>query len=199
LELLSDSRQNPAQSKHIARMQDDIDEMNDMTDELLHYARIERSGVSDDWHAVAPNAFMDYLLAKLDREPGNRSLTIEVSAHLPAMVINRVQMERAIGNVIRNALKYSDGRVHVTLAEQNGTFSCVVDDDGPGIPVEARERVFEPFARLDAARDRASGGHGLGLAIARQIIHGHQGSMHCEDSPLGGARFCISFPVLRET
>lgn len=70
-----------------------------------------------------------------------------------------------------------------------------IDDDGPGIPAEDRKRIFEPFTRLDTSRARAFGGHGLGLAIVKRIMEWHQGEVHVEDSPLGGARFCLSWPV----
>jgi two-component system OmpR family sensor kinase len=70
----------------------------------------------------------------------------------------------------------------------------VVEDDGPGIPQTERERIFEPFYRLDRSRDRATGGFGLGLSIARKAINLHGGSLVVEDSALGGARFVIVLP-----
>jgi two-component system OmpR family sensor kinase len=70
-----------------------------------------------------------------------------------------------------------------------------VEDDGPGIPEDERERIFEPFYRLDRSRDRATGGFGLGLSIARKAVLLHGGSVHVEGSRLGGARFVVSLPV----
>ena len=69
-----------------------------------------------------------------------------------------------------------------------------VDDDGPGIPQEDRDRIFEAFSRLDESRDRQSGGHGLGLAIAKRIIEAHKGKISVGTSPSGGARFTITWP-----
>jgi len=73
----------------------------------------------------------------------------------------------------------------------------MVDDDGPGIPPAERERVFDRFHRSDAGRARASGGAGLGLAIARAIVESHGGSIRAEESPLGGARVSFDLPGLR--
>lgn len=76
--------------------------------------------------------------------------------------------------------------------------SLQVEDDGPGIAPEERERVFEPFVRLDPSRDRATGGCGLGLAIVHSIAQAMGGDVRCEASPLGGARFCFSWPVYHQ-
>jgi two-component system OmpR family sensor kinase len=72
-----------------------------------------------------------------------------------------------------------------------------VDDDGPGIEAAERERIFDRFHRSDEARDRASGGAGLGLAIARSIVSTHGGSIWAEESPLGGARISFELPGFR--
>ena len=70
-----------------------------------------------------------------------------------------------------------------------------VDDDGIGIPLEEREHVFNAFTRLDRSRDRTTGGYGLGLAIARLVLELHGGSATAHDSPLGGARFTLEWPL----
>jgi two-component system OmpR family sensor kinase len=70
-----------------------------------------------------------------------------------------------------------------------------VEDDGPGIPEAERERIFEPFFRLDRSRDRATGGFGLGLSIARKAVLLHGGRLVAEDSALGGARFVMTLPA----
>ena len=74
-------------------------------------------------------------------------------------------------------------------------IELVVEDDGPGIPPEQRERVFERFARIDADRSRAAGGTGLGLAIVRQIAADHDGTVEIAESDLGGARFVVRLPA----
>ena len=93
-----------------------------------------------------------------------------------------------------NAIFYGQ-KVVVELTEIPGAIQISVDDDGPGIALEEREDVFKPFYRLDSARSPDSGGSGLGLTIARDVIRAHGGDLTIEDSPLGGARICMRLPI----
>ena len=102
--------------------------------------------------------------------------------------------------LVDNAFGHSPpgGRVTVVAAPITGrTASVSVDDEGPGVPVEAREAIFEPFARLPGSRTRADAGSGLGLAIARRLAELHGGTLVATDAPGGGARFILSLPVVR--
>jgi two-component system, OmpR family, sensor histidine kinase RstB len=101
-------------------------------------------------------------------------------------------MERVLDNLVNNALRYAQQRLRVSLWFDGAIGNLQVEDDGPGIPPDERQRVFEPFVRLDPSRDRATGGCGLGLAIVHSIAQALQGQVSIESSPLGGAcvRFC---------
>ena len=81
------------------------------------------------------------------------------------------------------------------LIDRGDSVVLAVDDDGPGVPVAERDRIFNRFARIDQARSSSSGGSGLGLAIVSAIAGAHGGNARCVDSPLGGARFEIELPV----
>jgi two-component system OmpR family sensor kinase len=83
---------------------------------------------------------------------------------------DRRLLARAVGNLLRNAQKYAAHTVALSARRDGGLLEILVDDDGPGIPEEERERIFEPFYRLDRSRDRATGGFGLGLSIARKAV-----------------------------
>jgi signal transduction histidine kinase len=85
--------------------------------------------------------------------------------------------------------------VAVELRTTDETVELTVDDDGPGIPLEDRTRVFERFTRLDDGRARDAGGLGLGLALVKAIVESHQGTVTVEDSPLGGARLAVRLPA----
>jgi signal transduction histidine kinase len=87
-----------------------------------------------------------------------------------------IELERVVQNVLDNAERYAETVIRIELAPQDGTVQLVVEDDGPGIPESDRERVFERFTRVDAARSRARGGAGLGLAIVREIVSAHGGT-----------------------
>ena len=104
----------------------------------------------------------------------------------------------AVDNLLRNAIDHSpnEAQVTVTVSQEHGRPRIVVDDRGPGVPIELRERIFEPFARAATQIDRTTGkGLGLGLAICRRIVNGHRGSVTCVDRPGGGARFIVDLPA----
>ena len=103
-------------------------------------------------------------------------------------------MKRVISNLIDNACRYAD-RVIVSAQRIDHMVEIDIDDDGPGIPEDRREEMFKPFRRLDASRNAATGGTGLGLTIARDIMRGHGGDVTLERSPLGGVRARVRLPV----
>jgi len=120
------------------------------------------------------------------------------SSALPAVLhveLDRKSMPYAIGNLLRNAIRYARTRVRVSAEVTDGEIRVHVDDDGIGIPVEERDRVFSAFTRLDRSRDRSTGGYGLGLAIARLVLEQHNGRASAAESPLGGARLTLSWPL----
>jgi two-component system, OmpR family, osmolarity sensor histidine kinase EnvZ len=100
---------------------------------------------------------------------------------------------RVVANIVDNAVKYG-GQADVAVATIGPSAEITVDDRGPGIPPGERERIFEPFRRLEDSRNREKGGAGLGLAIARQIAEIHGGTIAVEDRTGGGARFRVQLP-----
>ena len=107
-------------------------------------------------------------------------------------------MQRALTNLISNAMRHAESQVRVTTRVQHGMCRISVEDDGPGIPEAYREKVFTPFMRMDVSRTRASGGYGLGLSIVRRIMFWHSGRARIVDSQaLGGACFVIEWPLRR--
>jgi len=131
----------------------------------------------------------------LARRP-NSGRRIDTRAVVPVQVYgDRPQLERAVANLLDNAVRHARERVAVSLRERAGTAELVVADDGPGIDPVHGERVFERFTRLDDARSAADGGAGLGLAIARDIADRHGGSLVLgADGP--GARLVLRLPVV---
>lgn len=102
-------------------------------------------------------------------------------------------LAQVVRNLLANAHRYGE-RVLLTAAAEDGRLTIAVEDDGPGIPAGEREVVFDRFHRVGHARDRASGGSGLGLSIARSIVEAHGGRISIGDSPLGGARVAFELP-----
>jgi len=103
-------------------------------------------------------------------------------------------LKRAFNNLIANAAKYAT-TVTVAMACRDGAVEVLIDDDGPGIPADQREAVFQPFYRIEASRNRATGGTGLGLTVARTIIRGHGGDVTLHDAPSGGLRARVHLPL----
>lgn len=107
------------------------------------------------------------------------------------------QLSRAVTNLIDNALRHAHSAVDVSLVVDAGCAVIAVADDGPGVPVADRERIWDRFVRLDDDRSRVSGGTGLGLAIVKELVVAHDGSISVGDhQPGGGAVFCIRIPAL---
>jgi signal transduction histidine kinase len=121
--------------------------------------------------------------------------TVDVTIASPALVRGRAgELDRAIGNLLDNAVRYAAATVRVRVDSGDGSVSVVVEDDGPGISAVDAERVFERFARLDAARSADDGGAGLGLSIARDIVERHGGTLVVDTGYERGARLVITLP-----
>jgi signal transduction histidine kinase len=124
-------------------------------------------------------------------EVGRRDTEVR-TALAPGVIVNAVptQLMRLLDNLLDNAECFAEKEIDVEVAREDGTAVLTVTDDGPGIPVADRERVFERFTRLGGPHGRDTGGTGLGLAIARDIARAHSGTLRVEDSPRG-ARFVL--------
>jgi len=107
---------------------------------------------------------------------------------------NSDELTSVVRNLIDNAARHARTQVKVTLRDVGPWVVLTVADDGPGVPADDRERIFERFARLQEARARDAGGTGLGLALTRRIVEHHGGRIHVEDAPGGGACFVVSLP-----
>jgi signal transduction histidine kinase len=107
-------------------------------------------------------------------------------------------LKRCVGNLIDNALKYGQ-RAAVAVADSPAGLVIAVRDDGPGIPEPELDRVFEPFHRIEASRNRATGGSGLGLTIARNIARAHGGELVLRNRPAGGLEAVLTLPRRRDS
>jgi signal transduction histidine kinase len=106
------------------------------------------------------------------------------------------QLVRVVANLLDNACRHASSSVHVSVTQTDGRVSLIVDDDGPGIPLEDRDRVFERFTRLDPSRVRSEqGSAGLGLALVRAVVERHHGTVRVADAPTGGARLQVDLPA----
>ena len=185
---------NLAESERTA-LNRDIGQLESLIDELLTYARLDRPRVDLNVQSLDLAAWLSEKLDDIRLVHPEFTLDLDMpQRENPGMADTRL-MERVLDNLVNNALRYAEQRLRVSLWFDGNTACLQVEDDGPGIPPEERERVFEPFVRLDPSRDRATGGCGLGLAIVHSIAAAFGGYVQIDASPLGGASVRFCWPV----
>jgi signal transduction histidine kinase len=148
---------------------------------------------------TAPVDLDDVVLEEATRLRGTTGLRIETDAVSAGRVTgDRSKLERLVRNLTDNAARHARGVVRLSLRASGDDVVFAVEDDGRGISTQDRERIFERFVRLDEARDRDSGGSGLGLSIVRELAVAHGASLVVTDASIGGARFEVRFPSLTD-
>lgn len=174
-----------------------IRELDELVLELLSYSRLQNPAQLPEPIEVSLDEFIDSILGSVDDELESPEIVIDVRLHgqLERFSLDPRLTARAIQNLLRNAMRYCEKRIQVSVQVLPLGCEIWVDDDGIGIPDDERERIFEPFYRLDRSRDRATGGFGLGLAISRRALEAQGGTLTVESSPLGGARFRLWLPL----
>ncbi|MFP2513723.1 two-component system sensor histidine kinase RstB [Buttiauxella agrestis] len=177
----------------------DIGQLEALIEELLTYARLDRPQTELQLAHVNVPRWLDEHIADVRIIHPHLDIQLDTPASGNFGLIDLRLMERVTDNLINNALRYSKERLRVSLWLDADTAILQVEDDGPGIPAEERERVFEPFVRLDPSRDRATGGCGLGLAIVHSVATAMEGSVVVDSGSLGGARFRFSWPIKTES
>jgi two-component system OmpR family sensor kinase len=173
-----------------------IRELDELVLELLSYSRLQNPAQTPEQVDVSLDEFIDSILGSVDDEQ-SPDIVIDVLLHgqLERFSLDPRLTARALQNLLRNAMRYCEERIQIGVQVYAGGCEIWVDDDGIGIPEDERERIFEPFYRLDRSRDRATGGFGLGLAISRRALEAQGGTLTVEASPLGGARFRLWLPA----
>jgi two-component system osmolarity sensor histidine kinase EnvZ len=168
---------------------DDISEMEKMLDGYLAFV----SGEGGE-----KNTFVDMnelILSIINKfRNGKAMVRYSTNDQVSAIQGREQALKRAVTNIISNAFNYGK-EIAVALESNNNKLIITVDDDGPGIPEDKREDVFKAFYRIDESRNKETGGVGLGLSIARDIITSHGGKIELSDSSLGGLRVLISIPL----
>ncbi len=172
----------------------DIDDMIRLLDDALLSSRAGAGGLSQEMveFAALVRAEVD------DRQAQGEAVDVTSEATFRDAIVlgDRLALRRVIANIVDNAIKY--GRVaHVRMSLGQNHVVVTVDDEGAGIPAERRQAMLEPFNRLEASRNRATGGAGLGLAVARSLVEAHGGTIEISAAPAGGARVMVELPIFR--
>jgi signal transduction histidine kinase len=167
-----------------AVVMEESDRLGSLVDDLIALARLDEGEPAADEEIDLD----EVVLAEAERVRA-AGLSVDVSGVGAARLYgDRRLLERSVRNLLDNAVRHARGRIWVALRRDASGVLLTVDDDGPGIPLADRERVFERFARLDEARARDQGGSGLGLALVRAVAERHGGTARAVDAPYGGAR-----------
>lgn len=179
-----------------------LDELEELISELLLYHRLT---ANDDAGARWQEVILSQILARLTSTNSNSSiphdsLAIAIEQEGPDVLwlpMDGRALQRLLNNLLNNAARHARSTVTLKVSSSARRLCITVDDDGPGIPVADRERVFEPFVRLDQARNLKSNGHGLGLAICQAMVSAADGNIRVLENPDGGARVEITLPNIK--
>ncbi|MGY1631596.1 sensor histidine kinase [Geodermatophilus sp. SYSU D01186] len=181
----------PRADQALALVEGELDRFRRMLDDLLELARIDGAPPSDRATPVSMTALVREVLAGSGRDA---ALLAGDPDEGTVVAGDKSGLERAVRNLLDNADRHAGGVVAVAVQRRGGAVVVDVDDAGPGIPAEERERVFERFARGPRAARRSLPGAGLGLAIVAETAARHGGAAWCSAAPGGGARFTLSLP-----
>ena len=171
------------------KMAASVDEMVIILDDILMLARVGKSA-----EAVQPTELGALIDTALSEFPDDANIEVAVLSQRFVAPVRPVLIRRALRNLVSNALQYG-GNANIGVTRAGNCILITVDDNGPGILADQLQKIFEPFARTETSRNRASGGSGLGLTIARAIAQAHRGSVTLTNRAEGGIRATLSLPA----
>jgi signal transduction histidine kinase len=192
-------RQDGGTERQLARIEREADRLEQLIARVLKLARLERPASAFQGVPVDVGNLLETIAQDVAIEAEARNCTVSVRAEAGLEVAGDPELLRsAFENVIRNAVRYGPaGSAVVVTAARGSWVEVAVRDHGPGVPEKDLKLIFEPFYRVDAARDRAGGGEGLGLAIAARAIAIHGGSIEAHNVPDGGLEVAMRLPALQ--
>ena len=176
---------NATGAKHLKT---DITEMEHMLEGYLAFARGEGT---EQPRQTDLTSIVDGVVAQARRNGGEIDYHSENSFELP---LRQNAFKRSITNLIDNASRFAE-HISIRIGLRDDAIEIIIDDDGPGISEEHRDDVFKPFFRIEGSRNQGTGGIGLGMTIARDVIRSHGGELQLSTSPIGGLRVLIRLPI----
>ncbi len=196
--LLDGAKDNPeVATKFLQTIQRNSERLQFLIEDLLTISELESGRLKMNLQKIQLHPLVDKALDDLKAQARTRNVTLlnetpELTVHADAERLHQI-----LGNLVTNAIKYgrADGHIAVRATQSEEMVEVCVQDDGPGIPAEALERVFERFYRVDKARSREQGGTGLGLSIVKHIVLCHGGKVWARSEPGKGAAFYFTIPA----
>ncbi|WP_448211504.1 HAMP domain-containing sensor histidine kinase [Colwellia sp. MEBiC06753] len=195
LQMLSSVKDEQKREKYLNQVNGDIRELEALVNELLEYATLDSDTPDLDTKTQNANALITHQVGLFEQ------VGLSLKTNLPEDPVNivgdRRYLERAISNLITNAIKYGGGKVEITLTSNRQYCEISIEDNGNGIADELKETIFDAFSRGEQSRNKETGGFGLGLAIVKRIVNWHNGEIFIRDSKLGGACFVLMLPLAK--
>ena len=182
--------------RSLTHVKTDIAAINDLVAATLSYAILERADVTLNVHSHNFTTLIPAIAESVARDARpDMQIRADIEGSATAIRCDVHLMETVLKNLLYNATRYAKHSIAITFATVDGVNQLFVDDDGPGIPEPDRQRVFESFVQLERTAGRKIG-FGLGLAIVKRAVEWHGGDVAVTDSPSGGARFRVTWPVM---
>ena len=197
--LLDGARGNPAVAERFLKIiERNTKRLDLLIQDLLTISALEAGRMKLNPQPVALRTLVEKVFTDLKPPADNKNITLvnQLPGFTAAADVNR--LEQVLANLVDNAIKYGSAQGHVTVGgkkRDDGKIEIFVQDDGPGIPAESLDRVFERFYRVDKARSREQGGTGLGLSIVKHIVQAHGGEVWVKSEPGKGATFFFTLPA----
>ncbi|MFI4895156.1 MAG: ATP-binding protein [Steroidobacterales bacterium] len=180
------------------RIDQEIARLDELIGEILSLSRLDDAARTLRVEPVDLQELLETLIENARLEADLRSIQVRTTSRSELLVVgDRELLFRAIENVLRNAVRFSPSGAAVEVALERTADQAVVriSDSGPGVPPESLDRIFEPFFCVAKARDRESGGYGIGLAITARVVTLHGGSVQARNNPQGGLQIAIYLPL----
>lgn len=195
IDLIGSAQDDEQRNQRLSSLDAATEELNDLVSELMSYVRMETTQPQLSPELVMVSESLELLIERMTTL--YPQIKFRNATDTEACVwADRASLRRALGNLLSNAGRHAKSRVVVETSTEGNDTIVEIDDDGQGIPPEDRERVFEPFVRLEAENHegRTTGSVGLGLALVQRIVSHHGGQVEILDSPLGGCRIRTVWP-----
>jgi len=185
----------------VARIQQQADRLDYMIDSILNLSRLDAMSAPPKFQRLELGSFVEDVAEDARLEAAERQCALvlhEAAGPQPVVYGNAAILGSALQNVLRNAIRHATQgtSIDIHVRVDVGEASIVVADQGPGVPGDALQHIFEPFYRVDAARTRDPGGSGLGLAIVARVMHLHRGRASARNRPAGGLEVTLTLPTI---
>jgi two-component system, OmpR family, phosphate regulon sensor histidine kinase PhoR len=195
--LLDGAKDNPeVMTKFLQTIQRNSERLQLLIEDLLTISELESGRLKMNLQTVQLRPLVEKVLEDLRPQARTRKVTLNNEMLEVAALADSDRLQQVLGNLVGNAIKYgrAEGQVGVRAIKVDSDIEICVQDDGPGIPADSLERVFERFYRVDKARSREQGGTGLGLSIVKHIVLCHGGKVWAKSEPGKGAAFYFTLP-----